>query len=53
MDVQCPGRLSADHELQEVEGKTPFWARNSSSSQRKRHTFTCALSWEETPGSGS
>ena len=40
MDVQCPGRLSADHELHEVEGKTPFGAHNSSSSQHKRHTFT-------------
>lgn len=48
MDVKYPGRLSADHKLQEV-----FWARNSSSSQHKRHTFTRALSWEETPGSGS
>lgn len=50
---EVPRWLSVDHKLREVEGKTPFWACSSSPSQRKRHSFTRALSWEETLGSGS
>lgn len=53
MDVKCPEWLSVDHKLQEVEGKTPFWACSSSPPQSKRHNFTRALSWEETLVSGS